>query len=109
MDPNFKWPQVWTTDLAVDQQLPSGVLGTLEVIYGKDFHAVFMRNADLRAPILTLSDGRPFFGNCGFGTANCPAGGSPGGNELNADGGAGIYVIDNKNRSEEHTSELQSR
>ena len=24
MDPDFKWPQVWTTDLAVDQQLPVG-------------------------------------------------------------------------------------
>ena len=109
MDPNFKWPQVWTSDLAVDQQLPSGVLGTLEVIYGKDFHSVFMRNADLRAPILTLSDGRPFFGNCGFGTANCPAGGSPGGNELNADGGAGIYVIDNKNQGHSFNVTAQLR
>jgi hypothetical protein len=97
MDPSFKWPQVWTSDLAVDQQLPSGFLGTLEVIYGKDFHSVFMRNADLRAPIGTLPDGRPFFGDCGFGAGNCPAGSSEGGNELNPDG-AGIYVIDNKNQ-----------
>lgn len=82
MDPDFKWPQVWTTDVALDQELPGGWLGTLEVIYGKDLNAVFMRNADLRAPIRSLPDGRPFYG--GFGA-----------NELNADGGAGIYVIDN--------------
>jgi hypothetical protein len=98
LDPNFKWPQVWTSDLAVDQQLPSGVLGTLEVIYGKDFHSVFMRNADLRTSIRTLPDGRPFYGGCSFFVAaNCAPGSSSGGNELNKDGGAGIYVIDNKN------------
>jgi hypothetical protein len=82
MDPDFKWPQVWTTDLAIDQQLPGGFLGTLEMIYANDINAVFMRNADLVAPVRTLADGRPYYG--GFGA-----------NELNADGGAGIYVIDN--------------
>jgi hypothetical protein len=82
MDPDFKWPQVWTTDLAIDQQLPGGFLGTLELIYANDLNAVFMRNADLVAPVRTLADGRPFYG--GFGA-----------NELNPDGGAGIYVIDN--------------
>lgn len=84
MDPDFKFPQVWTTDFAIDQQLPGGALGTIEVMYGKDMNAVFMRNADLVAPIRTLPDGRPYYG--GFGN-----------NELNADGGAGIYVIDNTN------------
>lgn len=84
MDPDFKWPQVWTTDLALDQQVPGGWLGTLEMIYGKDLNGVFMRNADLRPAVRTLPDGRPYYG--GFGA-----------NELNADGGAGIYVIDNTN------------
>jgi hypothetical protein len=41
-----------------------------------------MRNADLVAPVRQLGDGRPYFG--GFGA-----------NELNPDGRAGIYVIDN--------------
>jgi hypothetical protein len=79
---DFKWPQVLTTDFAVDQQLPWGLLGTLEVIYAKDLNSVFMRNADLVPPVRTLPDGRPYYG--GFGN-----------NELNPDGGAGIYVIDN--------------
>jgi hypothetical protein len=84
MEPDFRWPQVWTTNLAVDQQLPWAMLGTLEFIYGKDINAVFMRNADLVLPVRNLPapDGRPYYG--GFGN-----------NELNPDGGAGIYVIDN--------------
>src|SRR5688500_10945432 len=82
MEPDFKWPQSWTTDLAVEQQLPWGLRGTLELLYSKDINNVFMRNADLVAPQRTLPDGRPYYG--GFGN-----------NELNPDGGAGIYVIDN--------------
>jgi hypothetical protein len=87
MDPDFKWPQVWTTDLGVDQQLGLGMVGTLELIYSKDIRGVFVRNADLRTPIRTLPDGRPFFGNVA----------GNGANELNPDFGAGIYVIDNTN------------
>jgi hypothetical protein len=84
MDPDFKWPQVWTTDLGIDQRLPWGMLGTLELIYARDLKGVFVRNADLVKPLRTLPDGRPYYG--GFGN-----------NELNPDGGAGIYVIDNTN------------
>jgi hypothetical protein len=93
---DFKWPQVWTTDLAIDQQLPWGMLGTLEVIYAKDLHSVFMRNADLVRPVRTLPDGRPFYG--GFGN-----------NELNPDGGAGIYVIDNKDEGHSFNIAAQLR
>jgi hypothetical protein len=78
MDPDFKWPQVWTSDLAIDQQLGSSMLATLEVIYGKDLNAIFMRNADLAPATRNLDDGRPVYSG-----------------ELNPDGGAGIYVIDN--------------
>src|SRR5213082_1678043 len=85
VNPKFKWPQVWTTDLAIEHQLPGGLLGTLEVIYGKDIHGIFMRNADLRAPVgsLPAPDGRPYYGGAGN-------------NSLNPSlGGAGIYVLDN--------------
>ena len=80
MDPGFKWPQLWTTDIAIDQQLGEGTLATLEVIYGKDLNAMFMRNADLVDPVRALSDGRPYYGGAGN-------------TELNPDG-AGIYVLD---------------
>jgi hypothetical protein len=83
MDPDFKWPQTWATNVALENDLPFfNLRGTLEVLYSKDLNAVFMRNADLVAPARTLPDGRPYYG--GFGA-----------NERNADGGAGIYVIDN--------------
>ncbi|MFQ5863860.1 MAG: carboxypeptidase regulatory-like domain-containing protein [bacterium] len=84
MDSDFKWPQVWTTNVAIDQKLPWEMLGTLEFLYGKDINAIFMRNADLVEPVRFLPepDGRPFYGGAGQ-------------NELNPDGGAGIYVIDN--------------
>ena len=82
MDPNFKWPQIWTTDFAIDQKLPGDMLGTVELVYGKDINGVFMRNADLVKPVRFLPDGRPYYGGLGQ-------------NELNPDGGAGIYVIDN--------------
>ena len=83
IDPDYKWPQTWTTDLAVEQQLPWDLRGTVEVLYAKDLHAPYVRNADLVAPTRTLTDGRPFFGGAGA-------------SELNPDG-AGIYVLDNKN------------
>jgi hypothetical protein len=82
MTSDFEWPQVWTTDLGIDHQLPWGMLGTAEVIYSKDLKSVYVRNADLVAPKRTLPDGRPYYGGAGA-------------NELNPDGAAGIYVIDN--------------
>ena len=90
---DFKWPQVWTTDLALDQQLPWNMLGTFEMIYSKDLNAVYMRNADLANATATVGgpDGRPYFGSCAFGTT-CP---SSSGSELTADFGAGTYVMDN--------------
>src|SRR5437867_3944202 len=105
MAQNFKWPQVWTSDLAIDHQLPWGLLGTLELVYAKDLNAIVMRNADLKPLQGTLAapDGRPFFGGCVLArhpapATNCPAGSGPGGSELANDGGAGIYVIDNTSK-----------
>lgn len=85
MSEDFRYPQVWTTNLAVDQLLPGEAVLTLEGIFGKDLNSVYVRNADLRAPVRTLESvgGRPYFGA------------QEGGAELNPDGGAGIYVIDN--------------
>ncbi len=96
MTDDFEWPQVWTTDVGIDRQLPWGMLGTLEVIYSKDLKAVYVRNADLVAPKRTLPDGRPFYG--GFGN-----------NELNPDGGAGMYVIDNTDKGYSFNTTAQLR
>jgi hypothetical protein len=82
MDPDFEWPQVWTTNLAVDQQLGNGWLATVEGIYSNDLKGVFVRNADLAPAVRSLPDGRPYYGGAGA-------------SELTPDFGAGIYVIDN--------------
>ncbi|NUM81311.1 TonB-dependent receptor [bacterium] len=96
---DFKWPQVWTTNIALDHKLPWDVLGTLEFIYSKDINAVYMRNADIVAPVGTLPDGRPYLG------------GAPN-NELNAPfpfANDGIYVIDNTSAGYNYSITTQFR
>ncbi len=46
---NFKFPQIWRTNLALDKNLGNGFNLTLEAIYTKDVNAVWMRNANLTA------------------------------------------------------------
>ncbi len=61
---DFRFPQVWRSSLAVDKQLPYGMVGTLEFIYTKDINAVYIHDANLAPATGTLSsDGRPLYGN----------------------------------------------
>ncbi len=97
MVPDFKWPQLWQTNLAVDHTLAGGIVGTAEFIYGRDMNAIVMRNYDLVRPVRTLPDGRPYFG--GFGA-----------NELNDAGfGNGVFVIDNVSEGWNYTITGQLR
>ncbi len=60
---DFKWPQTWVTDIALDTRLPGGVLGTFEVIYGKDLNAIQIWNGDTGDQVGTNPvDGRPMYG-----------------------------------------------
>ncbi|MCH8873390.1 hypothetical protein IH824_11585, partial [candidate division KSB1 bacterium] len=100
MDPDFKWPQAWTTNIAIDKQLPWDLLGTLEFLYSKDINAVVVRNADLVAPVGRVApDGRPFYGGSGA-------------NELNSffpGSGEGVYVIDNTSEGYNYNITMQLR
>ncbi len=80
---DFKWPQVWKTNIAIDKELPWEMLGTLEFLYGKDLNAVYVRNANLANPIGTIggSDGRVKY--------------DPANNRLNNIGGGDVYILDN--------------
>jgi hypothetical protein len=49
-DPNLKYPKIWRSNLAVDQKLPGGIIGTIEGAYSKDINAIYHKN-------LVLSDG----------------------------------------------------
>jgi hypothetical protein len=47
---DFRFPQVWRSNLAVDRELFGGIVGTLEAIYTKDINAVVHKNYNLVTP-----------------------------------------------------------
>jgi hypothetical protein len=60
-DENFKFPQSWRTNLAIDQRLPFGLTGTAELVYTKDMNGIGYANVNLPAPESTFAgvDHRP--------------------------------------------------
>ncbi|MGQ0816292.1 MAG: TonB-dependent receptor [Gemmatimonadota bacterium] len=49
-DSDFKFPQIWRTNLAVDRRLPWGFVGSLEGLYNMDVNGIYYINANLPAP-----------------------------------------------------------
>jgi outer membrane receptor protein involved in Fe transport len=49
-DPNFKYPQNFTTSVGVDHRLPWNVVGTFEAIYRKEINGLYVRDLNLRGP-----------------------------------------------------------
>ncbi len=43
---DFKFPQIWRTNLAIDQKLPWGMVGTLDLIYSRDVNGIYYINAN---------------------------------------------------------------
>ena len=66
-DPNFKFPQIFRTNLAFDKRFGQGWVFSMEAIYTKDLNAVRMRNANEKPTngILTGSDARGRFAAAG--------------------------------------------
>ena len=60
-DPDFKFPQLWRTNIAVDQLLPMGLVGTFEFLYSRDVNGISYINANLPAAQSSFSgvDNRP--------------------------------------------------
>jgi hypothetical protein len=74
-DPGYKFPQVWKTNLAVDQKLPFGLVGSFEFLYNRFINAVRYFDANLEPATGKFSgpDGRDRFpgsGLTGSGLAN---------------------------------------
>lgn len=67
-DRDFKLPQVWRTNLAVDQILPFGIIGTAEFIYSRDVSTPIAYNPVVRTPDGTLNgpDQRPFWNGTNY-------------------------------------------
>jgi len=60
-NPDFKFPQIWRSDIAIDQQLPGGWVGTAEYIYSSDVNGIYYIDANLPAANGAFNgpDGRP--------------------------------------------------
>lgn len=56
-DRNFKWPQVWRSNLGIDLKIPSGTVFTTDIAYTKDVNAMMVRNYKLGTPTGTLNSG----------------------------------------------------
>ncbi len=85
-DPDFKFPQVWRANAAIDRKLPWGVVSTTEFLYAKDVNGIYYFNANLPAAQSAFAgvDTRPRW----VGPA-CAAAGQAGGcvNRINNDTG----------------------
>ena len=62
-DRDFKLPQTWRTNLAIDQKLPFGITATLEFMYNRDLSTPIAVNPVLADPDGTLAgaDKRPYW------------------------------------------------
>lgn len=70
VNPNLRMPQVLRFDLAVDHQLPYGVIGTVEALYSKSINDMLYNKINLGPQVGTLSDGRPQYGPTNSGNGN---------------------------------------
>ena len=98
-NPDFKFPQVWRSNIAVDHRLPGGMVSTTEYLFAKDVNAVYYIDANLPAPqsAFTGVDPRPRW----VGTA-CSGAGNVGGcvTRINSTPGnvvTNAYVLKNTN------------
>jgi outer membrane receptor for ferrienterochelin and colicin len=57
-DPNFKYPQNFTTSFGIDRKLPGGFIGTFEALYRKDINALYIRDLNLTGP--RMVNGAPY-------------------------------------------------
>lgn len=57
IDRNFKFPQVWRTDLAAEKQLGNGWAVIVEALYTKDINDPVMRNANQKPGDVTVNVG----------------------------------------------------
>jgi hypothetical protein len=60
-DNDFRFPQVWRSNIAVDRRLPGGITGTVEYIYNRDVNGIYYINANLPVPNTNFvgADNRP--------------------------------------------------
>jgi hypothetical protein len=65
-DPDFKYPNLWKTNLAADYKFGDGWIATIELLYSKELNAIYHDNIGLVTTEYFVNDGnpeskRPFF------------------------------------------------
>ncbi|WP_162428790.1 TonB-dependent receptor [Pontibacter pudoricolor] len=62
-DPDFKFPQLFRANAAIDQRLPGNVIATLEGIYSKTMNNIYYQNLNLKenGKLEGKGDSRPIF------------------------------------------------
>lgn len=55
VDPDFKWPQVWRTNIGVDYRFDNDLVLTSDLSYTKDVNGAHVQNWGLNAPSGTLN------------------------------------------------------
>ena len=97
VDPDFKWPQVWRTNVGVDHRFKNGIISTLDLSYTKDINGAHVQNWGLSSPSGQLNapgDNRPVY------TAEDRA--------LNAFGGpTNAYVFTNSDKGRSFNASLK--
>lgn len=63
MDKDFKYPQAWRTNIAIDKKLPYGIVASIEGIYTKRLNEVYYQNLNLMPSdtVLYGVDNRPIY------------------------------------------------
>ncbi|QRM89968.1 TonB-dependent receptor [Lacinutrix sp. WUR7] len=64
VDPEFKFPQVWRTNIGTDYRFENGIVATGDISYTKDIHGAHVQNWGLRDPSGNLNapgDTRPIY------------------------------------------------
>lgn len=89
VDPDYKFPQVWRTNIGVDKKLESGLILTGDISYTKDINGPHVQNWALLPPSGNLNgvDNRPIYTPADYG-------GAIGGFGL----GAGPFVFTNSDK-----------
>lgn len=97
MSPDFKIPQVFRTNLALDMKLPAGIVGTLEGIYSKTVNNILYKDLNIKPSVAKINpsltggaDTRPFYGS-----------------KVNTTYAPGAYLLDNTRKGDSYSLTAQ--
>lgn len=54
---NFKWPQIWRSNIGLDYRLPIGTVLSADIAYSKDINSMMVRDYGLGTPTGVLNSG----------------------------------------------------